>query len=98
MFTAIMSAPDDGEQDDRPDPDPELLALLDRKTWTEDRRLMAQLINSINILVRYLPTWQEGKEPDFPLVGPAQWREKRDETKDAPKATSVMDVLRLFTS
>lgn len=98
MFTAIMSAPADDEPGDKPEPDPELVALLDRKTWTEDRRLMAQLINSVNILVRYLPSWQEGKHPDFPLVGPAEWRGKTDESKEAPKATSVMDVLRLFTS
>lgn len=102
-FTAIMSAPNgDGEQDERPEPAPELVELLERKSWTEDRRLMAQLINSVNMLVRFAPKWEEGKAPEFPVVGPAEWREgghdtAASETPTGTNAKSVMDVLKLFS-
>ncbi|WP_159702652.1 hypothetical protein [Arthrobacter sp. 18067] len=96
-FTAIMSAPKgDDESAETRESDPELIALLDRKSWTEDRRLMAQLINSVNALLRYLPQWEAGEAPEFPVVGPAEWRETGKADTPTPKATTVMDVLKLF--
>lgn len=63
------------------------------KQWTEDRRLMAQLINSVNLLVRHSVQWQ--KPPNIPLVGPSSWRGE-GESKPA-KAQSVMDVINRIT-
>lgn len=92
-FTAITSAPDKSEGAGIPaEPDPEFEAMLDRKTWTEDRRLMAELINRINMLLRHSIQWQDGKVPDLPTVGPAEWR--GEQTKKKPR--TAQDVLAMF--
>lgn len=65
---------------------------LDQRTWTFDRMLMAQLINSINALVRHTIPWPQDKTPDLPLVGPASWREG-----PKSKPLTVMDVLNKIT-
>lgn len=63
------------------------------KQWTEDRRLMAQLINSVNQLVRHTVQWQS--PPQIPLVGPSSWR---GEGKSKPaKTLSVFDVINRVT-
>lgn len=76
----------ESEQDSQPDP------ITEHMTWTSDRLLMAQLINSVNTLVRYSVQWE--KTPDIPLVGPSAWRERGNKPS---KATSVMDVLHRIT-
>lgn len=76
--------------------DPELEAFLDRKTWTEDRRLQAQIINLLSLLVRYSIRWEEGKGPELDIVGPAEWRDPKTQTPSAPK--SIDDVLNAFLS
>ena len=63
------------------------------KQWTEDRRLMAQLINSVNMLVKYSVQWQ--KTPDIPLVGPSSWR--GEGARNPSKAMTVMDVINRVT-
>lgn len=78
--------PTKSEQDSRPDP------ITEHLTWTTDRILMAQLINAVNMLVRYSVQWE--KTPNIPLVGPAVWREG---SKKSRKATSVLDVLNRIT-
>lgn len=91
-FSAVMSAPDAQEQ--RLPPEPELQALYDRKFWTGDRQLLAQLINAINTQTRIADQRAGGKLPEFPIVGPAAWSEKpsRKPTSKAAPAASVDDV------
>lgn len=84
------------EQNPQTDTDAELPPVdpvEEFKQWTEDRRLMAQLINAVNMLVRHSVQWQ--KPPNIPLVGPSSWRGE-GETKPA-KAPSVMDVINRIT-
>lgn len=73
--------------DDSP-PDP----VMEHMMWTSDRVLMAQLINSVNTLVKYSVQWE--KVPDIPIVGPSAWR---GETKQSSSNTSIMDVLNRIT-
>lgn len=72
--------------DDSP-PDP----VMEHMMWTSDRVLMAQLINSVNTLVKYSIEWS--KVPDIPIVGPSSWRE----SKQSSKSTSLMDVINRIT-
>lgn len=95
-FTAIMSAPDGGE---RPPLDAEVEEMLDRKLWTTDRLLQAQLINAVRDLTRVTGSgkWEKGKEPDFPIVGPASWREPAPgEPTPASKPKTVDDVFNMM--
>lgn len=77
----------ESEQDSQPDP------IAEHMTWTSDRVLMAQLINSVNMLVRYSIQWEN--PPNIPLVGPAAWREGGK--KKPRKPTSIMDVIQRVT-
>jgi hypothetical protein len=91
---AISSAPEvaDAPPSDTPaedDPSAEL------RVWTQDRMLMAQLINSVNVLVRYSINWEQGKAPKLPLVGPSSW--SGDKGNKPAKPLSVMDVLNKIT-
>lgn len=89
---AIASAPEaaavTAKRDTPEQPDP----ALELRTWTQDRMLMAQLINSVNALVRHTIQWEQGKAPKIPLVGPSTWR---GEGKTKP--LTVMDVLSKLT-
>ncbi len=82
-----MSAPDDG---DRPDLDPEVEQMLDRKTWTTVTTLLAQQNNTLNLLARHLIQWGDNP-PTFPIVGPQSWRE--GSTSSPAKPTSVLDFM-----
>jgi hypothetical protein len=91
---AFTSAPEAAGME-TPDVPVEIDPALDARTWNYDRQLMAQLINSVNTLVRYSIPWEQGKAPKLPLVGPAQWR---GEGPQAPaKPLSVMDVMTKLT-
>lgn len=73
----------------------EIDPAVEARTWTTDRTLMAQLINSVNVLVTHSIPWEQGKAPKLPLVGPAAWR---GEGPKAPaKPLSVMDVFNKVT-
>lgn len=79
----------DVQESEEPSPvDP----ITEHLTWTTDRVLMAQLINAVNMLVRYSIQWE--KPLDLPLVGPEKWREGE---KKPRKAVSVMDVIHRIT-
>jgi len=72
--------------------EPEIDPLHEQLMWTQDRMLMAQLINSVNMLVRHSIQWQEGKAPKLPVIGPAAWR--GEGSKSTPsKALTVFDVI-----
>ena len=70
----------------------EIDPVEESKAWTHDRLLMAQLINSVNLLVRHSIQWQDGKAPQLPLIGPASWRGEGATSKPS-KQLSVMDVI-----
>lgn len=94
-FVARMSAPSD--QEGRPELDEATLAFLDRKTWTQDRMLDAQVINLLSLLVKYTINWGEEKNvPQFDIVGPAAWREANESAQK--KAKTIDDVFAMFTS
>lgn len=90
-YVAILqSAPaEDGATNDKPT---EVDPVLDSQTWTTDRMLIAQLVNSVNMLVRHSIQWKEGQAPNLPIIGPSAWR---GEGPDAPpaKPLTVMDVI-----
>lgn len=75
----------------------EIDPVSERLLWTEDRRLMAQLINSVNMLVRHSIQWEKGKEPPIPIIGPAAWRGEGGEKSKSSKPLSVMDVITKIT-
>ena len=95
-YAAAMSAAPEtvaarAEADKSPAVDP----AVEARTWTLDRTLMAQLINSVNALVTHSIPWEQGKAPKLPVVGPAAWR---GETTGAPaKPLSVLDVFNKVT-
>lgn len=66
--------------------------VQESQTWTHDRLLMAQLINSVNLLVRHTIQWKDGKAPQLPLIGPASWRGEGDKPKTS-KPLTVQDVI-----
>ena len=74
------------------EPSTEIDLVQEHKTWTMDKVLLAQLINSVNMLVKYSINWGDGKSPDLPLVGPASWRGEGPE-KTQSKPESVADTL-----
>lgn len=88
----LRSAPAESDETKETKPAPEPDPVMENLMWTTDRMLMAQLINGVNMLVRYLPQWQEGKHPNMPIVGPAEWRGEGDKPKTA-KPLTVMDVI-----
>jgi len=75
-YVAIMSAPMDDDEPKRPEPeiDPELSAAIARRYWTQDRRLTATQINALYNLILVSGNWEKGKEPEFPVIGPPEWR------------------------
>ena len=89
----LASAPVESGADNGPPPPPD--PVYEYKHWTEERRLLAQLINSVNMLIRYSVPWAEGKAPKFDIVGPAMWREEA--TKPTQSNLSVMDVIKKVT-
>jgi len=98
-FTAHMRVEQDRERQEGDAPtaqdiDPELSKLIDKKTWTEDRKLMADISNRLGLILLYLHPWEKGKEPKLPTIGPDEWRE--DQAPKVPK--SLDDVLAMFTN
>lgn len=89
---AVASAPEAAavitkrSSSDKPDP------IADYRAWSFDRQLMAQLINSVNTLVRHTIQWEQNKAPKLPIVGPAAWR-----NEGPAKPLTVMDVLNKLT-
>lgn len=75
-YTAIMSAPGGEDEPEQPPLDPEVEGMLERKLWTTDRKLLAQLINAVNTNTRYSVEWAKDHEPDFTVVGPAAWSDE----------------------
>ena len=94
-YVAVLSSAV-GDSAETDAPPAEIDPVSERLLWTEDRRLMAQLINSVNMLVRHSIQWEKGKEPKIPLIGPAQWRGEGEQSKPS-KPLTVMDVIQKIT-
>ena len=56
-YVAIMSAPMDDDKAPKPQIDPETEAAYERRFWTQDRRLSAQLINAVRDLTLVTGRW-----------------------------------------
>jgi hypothetical protein len=72
-YTALMSAPEHREGLPEPEYDPAAESLHDRRFWTPDRRLNAQMINALHQLILVSGKWKKNHEPEFPIVGPLEW-------------------------
>ena len=97
-YVAVLSSAPVEYSDDDTDAPAEIDPVSERLLWTEDRKLLAQLINSVNMLVRHSIPWEKGKEPKVPLVGPAHWRGEGTAEQTKPsKPLTVMDVLQKIT-
>lgn len=89
---ALKSAP--VERDSTPTSEPAPIdPVAEHMFWNEDRKLLAQLINSVNTLVRHTIQWGDNP-PAFDLIGPSEWKEP---AKSKPKALTVMGVLNRIT-
>lgn len=89
---ALKSAP--VKSDSKPTSEPMPVdPVAEHMFWNEDRRLMAQLINSVNTLVRHTIPWGD-KPPQIDLIGPAEWKEP---VESKPKALTVMGVINRIT-
>lgn len=86
----LQSAP--AEDDATDTPPAELDPVYENQLWTTDRMLMAQLINSVNMLIRHSIEWKDGKAPDLPIIGPSEWRGEGPNATP-PKPLTVMDVI-----
>jgi len=89
-YVAARVADASDEELDDVEVDPRAEAVMDRRIWTMDRRLMAMAINAIYSQVTVSGHWGTDGPPDFPTIGPAEWRE---ETKE-PELKDNFDVLR----
>ena len=91
LYVSKLRASAPAKQEDGDEP-AEIDPVQENLTWTIDRVLMAQLINSVNMLTRYSVNWGEGGPPDIPVLGPASWRGEGP-GKPASKQVTMMDVL-----
>lgn len=77
--------------------DPELSSFLEKKTWTEDRRLLADIANRLGLIFQYLHQWEKGQEPKLPILGPSEWREQAEVAEQKSKLVTIDDVLGALT-
>lgn len=87
---AVDTATDEAAVE-KPDLDPRIEALMDQRVWTIDRRLQAMEINAIYSQIAVSGHWGKDGPPDFPIVGPKEWRAESKQSKE-PKDN--FDVLR----
>jgi hypothetical protein len=85
---------DRAEKNDKETPltDPRTEAVMDQRVWTLDRRLKAMQINAIYSHIAVSGNWGKAGPPDFPTVGPTDWREAGSKQSKEPK--NNFDVLR----
>lgn len=100
-FTAHMKVENEkaADPDSQPGPveiDPELASFADKKIWTEDRKLLADISNRLGTILRFLHNWEPGKEPRLPIIGPQEWRAEAEES-NSTKLRTIDDVLGMFT-
>lgn len=92
-FAAAMEVDRDKSDDDKTRlTDPRIEAVMDQRVWTLDRRLQAMQINAIYSQVAVSGHWGKDGPPDFPIMGPAEWRDAGSKKSKEPKDN--FDVLR----
>lgn len=62
----------------------------ERRAWPQERMLMALLINRIHDLIQVTGGWPAGKGPDFPVIGPADWRSEEPENEQTNEPRDKM--------
>jgi hypothetical protein len=72
--------------------DPRTEAVMDQRVWTLDRRLKAMQINAIYSQIAVSGQWGKAGPPDFPTVGPMDWRDAGSTKSKEPKDN--FDVLK----
>jgi hypothetical protein len=83
----------DADEADEAEVDPREESLMDKRTWTLDRRLAAATINAINLNTAATGQWSE-KPPDFPTVGPLSWQEGEPAKKEEEVFKDNFDFFR----
>ena len=73
-------------------PDPRTEAIMDHRVWTMDRRLLAMVINALNLNTAVSGHWE--KPPDFETIGPASWSEKPSSKKPEQEFADNFDFFR----
>ena len=91
-YVAILQSAPVEELPTKPEEPAPIDPVMESQMWTQDRVMMAQLINSVNMLVRHSIQWQDGKAPQLPLVGPSSWRGEGVNSKSS-EPLSVADVI-----
>jgi len=84
-YVAARQTDADDEEKADIEVDPRAEALMDNRVWTIDRRLMAMAINAIYSQVTVSGHWGDSGPPEFPVIGPSEWRveeSKPEELKD----------------
>lgn len=92
-FFAAVAVDHPEASDDRPELDPRIEAINDRRIWTLDRRLAAMAVNATNTQTAVSVQWKD-KPPEFPTVGPADWQTKPEGGKPEPVFTDNFDFFR----
>jgi hypothetical protein len=90
-FVSARLADSGSDETERTELDPRAEAVADSRTWTIDRRLKAMEINAIYTQIAVSGHWGKNGPPDFPTVGPAEWRAESKQSKE-PK--NNFDVLK----
>jgi hypothetical protein len=90
-FNATRLVDDENEPHEEFEMDPRNEALADNRVWTLDRRLQAMAINAIYTHIAVAGHWGKNGPPDFPTIGPSDWRAESTKSKE-PKDN--FDVLR----
>lgn len=90
-FVAAMSVDRAEAGTDETPTDPRTEAVMDQRIWTLDRRLKAMEINAIYSHISIAGQWGKSGPPEFPIIGPADWRAGSTKSKE-PKDN--FDVLR----
>lgn len=92
-FNAAMAVDHADDETEAPHlTDPRTEAVMDHRVWTTDRRLKAMQINAIYSHIAIAGHWGKNGPPDFPVVGPAEWRDADSKKSKEPKDN--FDVLR----
>lgn len=67
----------------------------ERRKWgTPERELLAAILNRLGDVVKFTPHWEKGKSPDFPVIGPPEWR--GDSPVKQKQEPSIEAALRVF--
>jgi hypothetical protein len=100
---------DDGEVPDLPDVEglDEALRYAEARRWNQqDQEIGALIVNALWRLYEAVPSWEKGKRPEMPTMGPRSWwpdkqkaehrkklRQETNNSKQEGNGPSVMEVM-----